>query len=326
MNAPILPESLFNTSQDSISSLPKKSHSKLHLNPHAPLFTQFSPDPNKAHLQQGSNPANNAPPYGQNYPAPAQNNNQHFNQGPNNGFNGPHQNNFNNFNNGNTYFNAPLFTQTFKPENPPNQHFPPNHSGLQHQNEHVMLPPGLVAHHKANEQDGYKPNQLNNHSNHSNVPPARNRGLHVDTKFHNYVHHVIEEANEEYQPSGPNTPNVVTSNDGEHNYMERQKSKGLNHNNLYAAVLSGRKNDGSMPNSPCPSVTKLKNQYFSGFSTPGSERAQTPTTPNLNPLSEHLEAEDSGNVPMTEDMIENFKLEDHLGHLVEFAKTYNGSR
>ena len=332
---PILPESLFNTSQDSSTSARKKSHSKLHLNPNAPLFNvpnQVDQNP-QAFKQQGSTQP--APNFGQ-----EQNQNAFTNQNAFQNYNRPtnFNTNQNNFNQSNSLFNAPLFAQTFQPNDqgpgmnyvmPPhfqNYNFQGQNPLTQHQQqpEHITLPPGLISL-RENEEDHYAPPYMSqNIQTNQNQPPARNRGLHVDTKFQGYVHHVIEEANEEYQASGQNTPSIIPLNEGDVPALEKQKSKGLN--NLYAAVLSGRKNDGSMPNSPCPSVTKLKNQYFSGFSTPGSERAQTPTTPKVNALSDQFEAEESGSVPMTEDMIENFRLEDHLGRLVEFAKTYNGSR
>jgi len=333
---PILPESLFNTSQDSSTSARKKSHSKLHLNPNAPLFSipnQVDQNPQAAAFKaQGAQNMGSSSPFTQEQNTNAfnnQNNFQNFNrQG---GFNNMQSNAQNNYNQANNLFNAPLFAQTFQQNEQgyPMQHFQDYHhqgnnpnTQYQQQSEHIQLPPGLISL-RGNEEDNYAPNYMP--QNTQNQPPARNRGLHVDTKFQGYMHHnVIEEANEEYQASGQNTPSIIPVGEGEVPALDRQKSKGLN--NLYAAVLSGRKNDGSIPNSPCPSVTKLKNQYFSGFSTPGSERAQTPTTPKVNALSDQIEMEESGNIPMTEDMIENFQLEDHLGHLVEFAKTYNGSR
>jgi len=92
--------------------------------------------------------------------------------------------------------------------------------------------------------------------------------------------------------------------------------------NLYTAVLSGKKREDSTPNSPSLSI--LQKNYFSAASTPRSAYDQggldTPLSQSGNEFAEE------SNPPLSEDMIENFRLEDHLGELVEFAKTYNGSR
>jgi len=327
--APILPESLLNTSNDSsFTSSSKKPHAKLHLNPNAPLFS---------HVQGGSQVDQN-----QNFTPPGSSNmiNPPSGAGSFNAYNHPQQQNFNNSQSGgatfnpNTFFNAPLFSQTFHFDQPGSNQF--NMSGQyqqdfnnyqntqQQQNDTNILPPGLSS---LNVPSGEKDNDYSNQNyNNYSAPPARlqgnplgrNRGLHVDTRLQSFVPHVIVEDNQEYVASGQNTPCMP---EGEGSGLDRQKSKGPS---LYAAVLSNRKNDGSIPNSPCPSVTKIKKEYF-GCSTPGSERGD-PATPLIGGGNEPFEVEDTGNVPMTEDMIENFKLEDHLGHLVEFAKTYNGSR
>jgi len=92
--------------------------------------------------------------------------------------------------------------------------------------------------------------------------------------------------------------------------------------NLYTAVLSGKKREDSSPNSPSLSI--LQNKYFSAASTPRSAYDQggldTPLSQSNNEFA------DEANPPLSEEMIENFRLEDHIGELVEFAKTYNGSR
>ncbi len=91
--------------------------------------------------------------------------------------------------------------------------------------------------------------------------------------------------------------------------------------NLYTAVLSGKKREDSTPNSPSLSI--LQNKYFSAASTPRSAYEQDRLD---TPLSQNNEFADEANPPLSEDMIENFRLEEHIGELVEFAKTYNGSR
>ena len=321
--APILPESLLNTSNDSsFTSSTKKQHAKLHLNPNAPLFS---------HGQGGSQVDQN-----QNFTPPGSSNmiNPPSGAGGFNAYNQPqHHAPGGAAFNPNTFFNAPLFSQTFHFDQPganqfnmggqqyQQQDFSNYQNTQQHQQNDNVLPPGLSS--LSVEKDNDYSNQ--NYNNYS-APPSRlqgnplgrNRGLHVDTRLQSYVNHVIVEDNQEYVASGQNTPCVP---EGEGSGLDRQKSKGPS---LYAAVLSNRKNDGSIPNSPCPSVTKIKKEYF-GCSTPGSERGD-PATPLIGGGNEPFEVEETGNVPMTEDMIENFKLEDHLGHLVEFAKTYNGSR
>jgi len=311
--APILPESLLNTSNDSSFSSSKKHHAKLHLNPNAPLFSQVDQ----------TQPNSFAPPGSSNPNAGS------FNQG----FNpqGASSSNSGSFN-PNTFFNAPLFNQAFHFDQPGANQFQASsgqyqqqqqdfNAGNYQQGDQNILPPGLVSPNVAaaeKETDYGTSNYYAAPPRMQNNPLGRNRGLHVDTRLQSYVNHVIVEDNQEYVASGQNTPCMP---EGEGTGLDRQKSKG---SSLYAAVLSNRKNDGSIPNSPCPSVTKLKREYF-GCSTPGSERGD-PSTPLIGGGNEPFEVEETGNVLMTEDMIENFKLDDHLGHLVEFAKTYNGSR
>ena len=56
------------------------------------------------------------------------------------------------------------------------------------------------------------------------------------------------------------------------------------------------------------------------------EYASTPREQEKEKLSFFaVSGEDTPNT-MSEEVMENFKLEDHLGNLVEYAKTYNGSR
>lgn len=94
--------------------------------------------------------------------------------------------------------------------------------------------------------------------------------------------------------------------------------------NLYTAVLSGRKMDDSATNSP--SVLTMQNRFFSAAPTPTSEFDQAPILNSPNDFLTGSEEEGPANPPLSEEMVESFRLEDHLGELVEFAKTYNGSR
>ena len=126
----------------------------------------------------------------------------------------------------------------------------------------------------------------------------------------------------------PITPDRLNEEIRSANEGERGRIKNAN---LYAAVLSGQKRESS--NSKSPSLTKIQNKYFSGFSTPRSDNTFTPPQSNtplrrLTPTGSHAElpGDDNNDQQWTDDMIENFKLENHVDNLVEFAKTYNGSR
>jgi hypothetical protein len=66
---------------------------------------------------------------------------------------------------------------------------------------------------------------------------------------------------------------------------------------------------------------------FSGYSTPN--QANSSATYAFNPkgaenFQQQVQIEEAGN--FSEEMIENFKLSDHLGSLVDYAKSYQGSR
>jgi len=314
----LLPEALFNSLDSSLVNSQKKPHSKLHLNPNAPLFSHVAgqADQNpQSLLMQGSHPnMSNINSFGQNMGS--------FNNQPN--FNNMAPTNNTNNNNINPYFNNSLFSQGFQVDqlgqfNMPSSQYQ-DFNSQQQQNEGPMLPPGLSSGMSQNDNASYAPpTQFMSRS--QNAAPARNRGLHVDTRFQ--VNHVIVEASEEHQSSAANTPNHIPGENGAPSF-ERAKSKGPN--NLYTAVLSGRKNDNSLTNSPCPSVTKIHNRYFGEVATPKSDLPESPISPSGDNNFEYQGTEDFGSGPFGEDTIENFKLDDHLGHLCEFAKTYNGSR
>lgn len=117
-----------------------------------------------------------------------------------------------------------------------------------------------------------------------------------------------------YQPDMSKAPSSL---------MER--GRGNRPASLYTAVLSGRKREDSASNSP--SLHNMQNRYFSAASTPTSEYDQAANTPLGQTNNDFLEGgEEESNAPVSEEMIQNFRLDDHLGGLVEFAKTYNGSR
>ena len=97
--APILPESLLNTSNDSSFSSSKKAHAKLHLNPNAPLFSHVQG-------QVDQNQPNSFAPPSSSHP--------NFNQ--NQGFNPQSTSSGGNFN-PNTFFIAPLFAPSQQKKN-----------------------------------------------------------------------------------------------------------------------------------------------------------------------------------------------------------------
>lgn len=120
---------------------------------------------------------------------------------------------------------------------------------------------------------------------------------------------------EENRSDRSNTPD--STGFGEE-FIERKKM------NLYEKTL--RKDSGN--NSP--SILKsIQGKYFSGVSTPQSNMSDSetiPFTPKNDTSEVTFPGDDSQGGQLTDDMIENFKLEEHVGKLVEFAKTYNGSR
>jgi len=174
-------------------------------------------------------------------------------------------------------------------------------------------------------------------------PSLKSRGVLVENKPQTYQqdlpHKNILEPEEEQEEQGQNIlpPDLKFEDEyqqEEKNYLEEptyqtegtapsilKRGRENRPANLYTAVLSGRMREDSASNSP--SLQNLQNKYFSA-STPRSAYEQSVDTP-LSQSNEFLQ-EDPSNPPLSEDMIENFKLEDHLGGLVEFAKTYNGSR
>ena len=130
----------------------------------------------------------------------------------------------------------------------------------------------------------------------------------------------------------PKTPeNPPLQLDGEAQSLNRGRIK-PHVTNLYTAVLNKAKRETSLSNSP--SVGKIQNQYFSNVSTPKSSTDPRPVS-TMSPLSKFgrnesnadlYPEENSATIPFTDDMVENFKLEDHKGNVVNFAKTYHGSR
>ena len=176
----------------------------------------------------------------------------------------------------------------------------------------------------------------------SSDPSSKNRGLQSENKSQIYQQEFPSKNVLEHEEHAEQVHNILPADlqfDDEFNPEEKSFPEELKFQpetgapsilkrgrenrpaNLYTAVLSGRMREDSASNSP--SLQNLQNKYFSA-STPRSAYEQTVDTP----LSQNNDfmPDDSSNPPLSDDMIENFKLEDHLGELVDFAKTYNGSR
>lgn len=278
----------------------QKKFTKLQLNPNAPLFSNNNGVQNQRPEHMMNQQGYFYPP--QHQQQHVQNPTQYFQQ-PNNvrPTNG-------NGNNGN-YFNAPLFPGFSSSEDSTGLDFA---AGGDNSNS---MPPGLFNFFSQNtteqppitieEQSGYK----------------GSRSLYIETKTQpkQDSHSFIKEEDE--PADTPEIPRKI-SNNNEQNALIPDRSKSKGQNNLYTAVLSGKFKAESTINSPA--LNKIHNQYFSeissGVNTPD---ANTPLYSSIRP--NFAEPEDVS-TPLTEDMIANFAIEDYEGRIVEFAKTYNGSR
>ena len=143
-----------------------------------------------------------------------------------------------------------------------------------------------------------------------------------ENQYQDEQHHYQEEAGQQEDMGYPvdNTYENYKQNKDGPSVMDRGRNRP---SSLYTSVLSGRKRENSLSNSP--SLHNMQNRYFSAASTPRSdyEHVNTPLSQNNN---DFFGNDEPANPPLSEDMIENFRLEDHVGELVEFAKSYNGSR
>lgn len=201
-----------------------------------------------------------------------------------------------------------------------------------------VKPPGLVAQQQGlpNAFGGFLPPPMfSNSGNTQNESPNKKKNLQVDTKMPGgFPQGGVPLSGGLQIPLDlnelPMTPDRLQGDD-ENPGLERGRIKNMIAPNLYTAVLSGKQRENSLSKSP--SLSKIQNKYFSGFSTPRSDNTFTPPQANtprrrLTPTgsSAELGVDADGDQPWTEDMIENFKLENYIDNLVEFAKTYNGSR
>lgn len=285
----------------------KKLHSRLQLNPNAPLFG------NAGQLeQQGAQQAGHFAPQSSEtnmyFNAPGFHQNQSLEQ----------QSQFQDFN----------FASGFPRGQGQQQHQPqyqPQQQKLMQQApaHEEMMPPGL----------GLMGQGARNQMNFMNYPQQQmfqgqqsgEMGMKGGMQFQNQRFEEQQGPQREYgqEEMTYQNPDTYQPDKAPASLMER--GRGNRPASLYTAVLSGRKREDSASNSP--SLHNMQNRYFSAVSTPTSEYDQASNTPLGQPTNELLEgAEEESNVPLSEEMIQNFRLEDHIGSLVEFAKTYNGSR
>jgi hypothetical protein len=297
----------------------KKPINKLQLNPNAPLFSNGN--------ERSAEPAPQQKIF---FPTNGQSNTEapsNFNQNPNHFQSGPRGPAVN----GNL-FNAPLFPQNFAFEqilgssfntSGEGSGFDPAQETSGVQDERSM-PPGLnfTPFPQNNQMNG----QLNYNPLFPNQPVLKSgRSLYVETKAQAQQdpQSFIKEEDETVD-TPEKLPTKSAKDDSSLLRPDRSKSSKAQQN-LYTAVLSGKFKENSILNSPA--LNKIHNHYFSEISNPASG-INTPeaNTPLYSSMKVDLESEESTNVQWTEDMVENFKLEDYEGELVEFAKTYNGSR
>ena len=225
-----------------------------------------------------------------------------------------------NANNGNNnYFNVPLFNQ--------NMQFP---QGGQRQfgdqdgtpNNDTAIPPGLLNGFAFDQPfsgsaSPFYQNQQNNNPNFDmNFPPHHKQSVDTIGGYGGFPHR-------------PQTPETLAQSDND-TPSNRGRIKGPVASLRTGGLMNNVRRDSSMSNSP--SLNKIQRDFFSGVSTPRSDTDPNPIGgpaplsrfPNFD--SHNDQEENSATLPLTEDMIENFKLEDYKGRLVEFAKSYHGSR
>ncbi|RYE39180.1 MAG: hypothetical protein EOP48_26095, partial [Sphingobacteriales bacterium] len=277
----------------------QKKFTKLQLNPNAPLFSNNHGGNPRLH-EQANQP-------GFYYP---QQQNENFNhQNPANNYFQPHNGRPTN---GNNYLNAPLFPGFGMSSEDSNSEFPP----MTETNN--AMPPGLFNYFSQPSEQPVE--DQSSQSVYSQAGNKNSRSLYIETKTQPQQdsQSFIKEEDEPVE-----TPEVPKKMSNEFNALIPDRSKSKGQNNLYTAVLSGKFKAESIINSPA--LNKIRNQYFSeissGVNTPD---ANTPLYSST--MRPSFAEPEEPSTPLTEDMIENFSLEDYQGRLVEFAKSYNGSR
>jgi hypothetical protein len=213
---------------------------------------------------------------------------------------------------------------TFLPGNySPQYGFDPNSNPMKmgqqgqimYPNQQQEMPPGLIGPTNNELYNSYFFTKMNHEGRQNNfqskvlVTNALKEGGFSD------IVNIVEETGSER--SG--TPDSIGFLDTDH--------EGKRKSSLYAFAL---KKDSDKVNSP-RMMKQIAGKYFSGVSTPQSQQSDNEafgTTPRGSEREfDHGTPEIDGNAPqLTDDMIDNFKLEDVVGKIVEFAKSYNGSR
>jgi len=306
----------------------KRNAAKLNLNPHAPLFG------NSGEQSQFEPPKITIPIHYPNYPGqhfslqsdqrPSQflmaNSNMNLHEVQPSDFN---NNQYNTFNSNSNQLTIPLFPaqRESSPMNNPlimvsphihNSHIHPifqqgqdNTPNSQHSyrsgNYDTLHPPGIMN-------SGRSASPSNQFFEMAEPEPVK---MPTEGGFSDFLRHIEARRAREISP--------------ESQEIEDKSKK----SSLYAAALK-RENSA---NSPTVLGNRVAGKVFSGVSTPQSQNSGNGTpsysfTPrnNVENIPMHGDETPSNGGQWSEDMIENFKLEDHIGNLVEFAKTYNGSR
>jgi len=293
----------------------QKKFTKLQLNPNAPLFSNNHPNQNQRHPE---------PVHQQGFYHPQQVHHEPhgFNQNPNQFF--QPNNNVRPAAGNPNYFNAPLFpgfgNGLLTSDDNNSSDFPPMINENSNANH---MPPGLFNFFSQSQPQNQSQSDHSSEEqiyNNNNMANKGTRSLYIETKTQPQQdsHSFIKEEDEPVDT--PEIPRKFSNEPTNMLVPDRSKSKGQN--NLYTAVLSGKFKAESIINSPA--LNKIHNQYFSeissGVNTPD---ANTPLYSGIRPSFAEPE---EVSTPLTEDMIANFTIEDYQGRIVEFAKTYNGSR
>jgi len=224
------------------------------------------------------------------------------------------------------YYNAPLFPKNFQLDQNPRLQF--TQENIQGNND-AFIPPGLIGNFNVDRNfspQPYFPQQFLAQNKNETRESFEGNNFQPPNRL------IIPKINEGFENNGysfperPQTPENIQPSDENSN---RGRIKG-HMANLYTEVLINKaRRDSSVSNSP--SISKIQKEYFSGVSTPRSEYDSNAISNTFFPrfpgsYNEIGGEETSATLPLTEEMVESFKIEDYRGKLVEFAKSYHGSR
>jgi len=305
-----------------VSSQNKLSN-KLNLTPDAPLFGNASP--NTFNRQQQMQPQS---------PGFLSQNNMVISPGlkaASSNFRPPNMNA--QVDNKGNYYNAPLFPKNFQLNQNARLQFEQDNTQA---NNETLIPPGLIGNFNGDRNFPSQPYFAQQYLPQNNQNKVEQREAFEQNNFQQPSRLIIPKIGEGFENAGytlperSQTPDNMQQNDNDNN-SNRGRIKGPVAN-LYTEVLINKaRRDSSLSNSP--SVSKIQKEYFSGVSTPRSEYDSNPVSSNTffprfpgsyNEIGG--EENNSASLPLTDDMVESFKIEDYRGKLVEFAKSYHGSR